>query len=273
MSATREWSCSPATVRASARAPMSSGSARRSTSSFEENVEDAGRLLAMLQAIDSCPAPVVCRVHGFALGGGSGLVACADIVVASPDAVFGFTEVKLGIIPAVISPYVLAKIGSSARRVFTTGERFGAETALRIGLVDEVAEDAEAEVERLVGELLTSARPLHARRSGWCWNRRRSTISRRWPRECERATRARRACARSWTSVRRTPTTARGACSRRSPAPSSGRIPRGTPAGHPTRPSVTRKFARVVRETGTDLCQAVHRSAMIEPWPSFSSSS
>ncbi len=124
--------------------------------SFEENVEDAGRLLAMLQAIDSCPAPVVCRVHGFALGGGSGLVACADIVVASPDAVFGFTEVKLGIIPAVISPFVLAKIGSSARRVFTTGERFGAETALRIGLVDEVAEDAEAEVERLVRELLTS---------------------------------------------------------------------------------------------------------------------
>jgi methylglutaconyl-CoA hydratase len=99
---------------------------------------------------------VVCRVHGFALGGGSGLAACADIVVASPDAVFGFTEVKLGIIPAVISPFVLAKIGSSARRFFTTGERFGAETALRIGLVDEVADDAEAEVERLLGELLSS---------------------------------------------------------------------------------------------------------------------
>jgi methylglutaconyl-CoA hydratase len=124
--------------------------------SFEENVQDAGRLLAMLQAIDSCPAPVVCRVHGYALGGGSGLAACADIVVASPDAVFGFTEVKLGIIPAVISPFVLAKIGSSARRLFTTGERFGAETAQRIGLVDEIAEDAEGEVERIVGELLTS---------------------------------------------------------------------------------------------------------------------
>jgi enoyl-CoA hydratase/carnithine racemase len=123
---------------------------------FEENVADAGRLLAMLQAIDGCPAPVVCRVHGFALGGGSGLVACADIVVASPDAVFGFTEVKLGIIPAVISPFVLAKIGAPARRFFTTGERFGAETALRIGLVDEVAEYAETEAERLVGELLTS---------------------------------------------------------------------------------------------------------------------
>ena len=104
----------------------------------------------MLQAIDSCPAPVVCRVHGFALGGGSGLAACADIVVASPDAVFGFTEVKLGIIPAVISPFVLAKIGSSARRVFTTGERFGAETAQRIGLVDEIAEDVEGEAERIV---------------------------------------------------------------------------------------------------------------------------
>jgi enoyl-CoA hydratase/carnithine racemase len=124
--------------------------------SFEENADDAGRLLAMLQTIDSCPAPVVCRVHGFALGGGSGLAACADIVVASPDAVFGFTEVKLGIIPAVISPFVLAKIGSSARRFFTTGERFGAETALRIGLVDEVAEDVEGEADRIVAELLTS---------------------------------------------------------------------------------------------------------------------
>jgi methylglutaconyl-CoA hydratase len=123
---------------------------------FEENVADAGRLLAMLQAIDSCPAPVVCRAHGYVLGGGSGLVSCADMTVAAPDAVFGFTEAKLGIIPAVISPFVLAKIGSKARRFFVTGERFGAETALRIGLVDEVADDADAEVERLVGEILTS---------------------------------------------------------------------------------------------------------------------
>ncbi len=123
---------------------------------YEENVEDATRLLRMLEAIDECPAPVVCRVHGFALGGGSGLVACCDIVVAAPDATFGFTEAKLGIVPAVISPFVLAKIGSAARRLFTTGERFGAETALRLGLVDEVSEEPDAVVERLVGELLTS---------------------------------------------------------------------------------------------------------------------
>ena len=84
------------------------------------------RLYRMLETIDSCPAPVVCCVHGYALGGGSGLVACADIAVAWPDAVFGFTEVRLGIIPAVISPFVLAKIGSAARRYFVTGERFGA---------------------------------------------------------------------------------------------------------------------------------------------------
>jgi methylglutaconyl-CoA hydratase len=110
----------------------------------------------MLEAIDGCPAPVVCRAHGYVLGGGSGLVACCDVVVAAPDAVFGFTEVKLGIVPGVISPFVLAKIGAKARRFFTTGERFDAATALRIGLVDEVSDDPDAVVERLVGELLTS---------------------------------------------------------------------------------------------------------------------
>jgi methylglutaconyl-CoA hydratase len=123
---------------------------------YDENVEDATRLLRMLEAIDGCPAPVVARVHGYALGGGSGLVACADVAVAAPDAVFGFSEVKLGIIPAVISPFVLAKIGAAARRYFLTGERFDAATALRIGLVTEVADDLDAAVDRAVGELLTS---------------------------------------------------------------------------------------------------------------------
>jgi methylglutaconyl-CoA hydratase len=124
--------------------------------SYEENVEDALRLYRMCEAIDTCPAPVVARVQGYALGGGSGLVACADIAIAAPDATFGFSEVKLGIIPAVISPFVLPKIGAHARRYFLTGERFDAETAHRIGLVDEVAADVEAAVERLLGELLTS---------------------------------------------------------------------------------------------------------------------
>jgi enoyl-CoA hydratase/carnithine racemase len=124
--------------------------------SREENAEDALRLYRMCETIDRCPAPVVARVQGYALGGGSGLVACADIALASPDAVFGFSEVKLGIIPAVISPFVLPKIGAHARRYFLTGERFDAETALRIGLVEEIAADLDAAVDRVISELLTA---------------------------------------------------------------------------------------------------------------------
>ncbi len=122
--------------------------------SYDENVEDAMRLYRMLEAIDASPAPVVCCVHGYALGGGSGLVACADIAVAWPDAVFGFSEVRLGIIPAVISPFVLPKIGAAARRYFLTGERFDAPTALGIGLVQEVSEDAGETAEAIVREIL-----------------------------------------------------------------------------------------------------------------------
>src|SRR5437899_2058743 len=124
--------------------------------SFDENVEDAMRLYRMCETIDRCPAPVIARVHGYALGGGSGLVSCADIAIAAPDATFGFSEVKLGIIPAVISPFVLPKLGAHARRYFLTGERSGAATALRIGLVHELADDLDAAVERVVGELLTA---------------------------------------------------------------------------------------------------------------------
>jgi methylglutaconyl-CoA hydratase len=126
--------------------------------SYEENVADALRLRAMLDAIDGCPAPVVARVQGHALGGGCGLAACCDIVVAEPGAVFAFSEVKLGIVPAVISPFALAKIGpSAARRWFVTGERFTAEVALRIGLVHEVADDLDAAVEAVLEELLSAA--------------------------------------------------------------------------------------------------------------------
>jgi methylglutaconyl-CoA hydratase len=125
--------------------------------SYEENVEDALRLYRMLETMDSCPAPVVGRVQGYALGGGSGLVCCTDVAVAAPDAVFGFSEVKLGIVPAVISPFVFPRIGTAAaRRFFLTGERFDAETALRIGLVDEIAEDLDAAIDRVVGELLSA---------------------------------------------------------------------------------------------------------------------
>ncbi|HEX6663674.1 MAG TPA: enoyl-CoA hydratase-related protein [Gaiellaceae bacterium] len=124
--------------------------------SYEENVEDALRLYRMCETIDRCPAPVIARIQGYALGGGSGLTACADVAIAARDAVFGFSEVKLGIIPAVISPFVLPRIGEHARRYFLTGERFDAETALRIGLVSEVTDDLDTSVERVVSELLTS---------------------------------------------------------------------------------------------------------------------
>ena len=125
--------------------------------SYDENVADALRLYRMLAAIDACPAPVVARVQGYALGGGSGLVCCTDVAVAAEDAVFGFSEVKLGIVPAVISPFVFPRIGTAqARRLFLTGERFDAATALRIGLVHELTGDLDAVVERVVGELLSA---------------------------------------------------------------------------------------------------------------------
>jgi methylglutaconyl-CoA hydratase len=123
--------------------------------SYEENVEDYRRLYRMLQSIFLCPVPVVARIQGHALGGGSGLTACTDIAIAGEDAIFGFSEVRLGIIPAVISPMVRAKIGPAAmRRYFLTGERIDAVTALRIGLVDEVAADLDAAVERVLAGIL-----------------------------------------------------------------------------------------------------------------------
>ena len=130
---------------------------------YDRNVADANALRAMLEAIDRCPAPVVARIQGHALGGGAGLVACADVAIAHSDAVFAFSEVKLGIIPAVISPFALGKIGPSwARRYFVTGERFDAATALRIGLVHEVDADLDAAVERVLAEL-RSAGPRASR--------------------------------------------------------------------------------------------------------------
>jgi methylglutaconyl-CoA hydratase len=125
--------------------------------SYEENVEDALRLHGMLEAIDSCPAPVVARIQGYCLGGGCGLAASVDVALAADDATFGFSEVKLGIVPAVISPFVLSRIGEgAARRYFLTGERFDAATAFHIGLVHEVAADLDEAVERVAGELLGS---------------------------------------------------------------------------------------------------------------------
>lgn len=106
----------------------------------DENVSDSLEMAAMYEAIDKSPKPVIGRINGSAFGGGVGLVAVCDIAVAAEDALFAFSEVKLGIVPAVISRYVIDKIGPShARALFTTGERFDAERARSIGLVHEVA--------------------------------------------------------------------------------------------------------------------------------------
>lgn len=124
-----------------------------------ENLRDAEAMSDMFRAIDGCPKPVIGRVHGAALGGGAGLCAVCDAVVALDTTVFGFTETKLGIIPAVISPFVIAKIGvTHARRLFLTGERFEAERARAIGLVHEVVgEDAlDGTVDAIARELETA---------------------------------------------------------------------------------------------------------------------
>lgn len=108
----------------------------------EENIRDAAVMSKMLHAIRACPKPVIARVHGAAFGGGVGLVAACDMAVALPQVVFCLSEVKLGIIPAMISPFVLEKIGAAARRYALTAERFDGVEAKRIGLVSEVVEDA-----------------------------------------------------------------------------------------------------------------------------------
>jgi methylglutaconyl-CoA hydratase len=123
----------------------------------EENVRDSSQLAKMYAVLNECPAPVVGRIQGAAIGGGVGLVAVCDIAIAAPDAKFGLSEVKLGIMPAVISPYVIGKIGQShSRALFLTGERFDAERALRIGLVHRVAADLDGAVAETLAQLRTS---------------------------------------------------------------------------------------------------------------------
>ncbi|HEX7706552.1 MAG TPA: enoyl-CoA hydratase-related protein [Thermoanaerobaculia bacterium] len=124
----------------------------------EENIRDSSQLAKMYALINSCPLPVVGRIHGAAIGGGVGLVAVCDIAIATIDTKFGLSEVKLGILPAVISPYVIGKIGSShARALFLTGERFEAERALQIGLVHRVVDGVEA-LDAAVYETVTQLR-------------------------------------------------------------------------------------------------------------------
>jgi methylglutaconyl-CoA hydratase len=134
--------------------------------SREQNEADAMVMAEMFDAIDRCPAPVIARVHGAALGGGMGLCAVSDLVLAEAGAKFGFTETRLGILPAVISPFVIAKIGEThARALFPTGKRFDATRALRIGLVHEVVE-GEGALDGAVNSALSdilSAGPTAAR--------------------------------------------------------------------------------------------------------------
>jgi methylglutaconyl-CoA hydratase len=134
--------------------------------SAEQNRADAAAMAAMFHALDTLPVPLVGRVQGAALGGGAGLAAICDIVVAEDAAFFGFTEVRLGILPAVISPFAIAKIGvSAARELFLTGARFDAARAKAIGLVHavETAKQLDVRVEAYVNDLLHGAASAIAR--------------------------------------------------------------------------------------------------------------
>lgn len=124
--------------------------------SFDENVADAKVLAKMLRTIRDCPKPIIARVHGPAIGGGVGLIAACDMAVAVAPAVFSLSEVKLGIIPAVISPFVIEKIGPGhARRYALTAERFDAREARRIGLISQVV-DTEAEMDAWIARISES---------------------------------------------------------------------------------------------------------------------
>jgi methylglutaconyl-CoA hydratase len=128
--------------------------------SRQENLTDAEDLARMMERLDTLPMPVVGRIQGYALGGGVGLAAVCDIVVAADDAVFALSEVKLGILPAVVGPYVMRKIGiSAARELFLTGVRFDAARARQIGLVHEIvpADALDAAVARRVADVLTAS--------------------------------------------------------------------------------------------------------------------
>ena len=147
-----------------------------------ENVRDAMAMSRMFHALDTLPMPLVGRVQGAALGGGAGLAAVCDIVVAEDQAVFGFTETKLGILPAVISPFALAKIGrSAARELFLTGARFSASRAKEIGLVHAVvsAQNLDATIDAYLRELM-SAGPEAVSAA-------KSLIAQVWPQSSEHA--------------------------------------------------------------------------------------
>ncbi|MFC6634248.1 enoyl-CoA hydratase/isomerase family protein [Microbulbifer taiwanensis] len=129
---------------------------RMANYSEEENRRDAAALAAMLYKLDTFPAPTIARVQGAAFGGAVGLVSCCDMAVASERASFCLSEVKIGLLPATISPYVINAVGTrQARRYFVTAERFSAERAQQIGLVSEVCAEGELDlqVQKLVNAI------------------------------------------------------------------------------------------------------------------------
>lgn len=126
--------------------------------SFEENVQDATGLSRMFQALEDVEIPVIAKVNGAALGGGAGLACACDFVIASSGAKIGFSEVKLGLLPGVISPYVIDRVGAKrATQLFITGERFDAEMARRLGLFDDVVspDDLETVVDSFIAQIMT----------------------------------------------------------------------------------------------------------------------
>ena len=134
--------------------------AKTVTFTREQNLDDARRMRRMFELLDELPFPLIGRVHGAALGGGAGLAAVCDMVVAGANSIFGFTEVKLGILPAVISPFALRKIGvSAARELFLTGARFSAARAKEIGLIHAVVAEAELDdaIDAFLKEIGTAA--------------------------------------------------------------------------------------------------------------------
>ncbi len=132
---------------------------RMASYSYEDNLRDAGALALMLKTLNQMPQPTIARVQGAAFGGALGLISCCDMAVAASAASFSLSEVKIGLVPATISPYVIAAIGErAARRYFVTAERFDAHRALHLGLINEVvdAEQLDQEVELLVDALLAN---------------------------------------------------------------------------------------------------------------------
>lgn len=139
---------------------------------FEENVDDAQKMASMFHLINKCPVPTIAYVHGYILGGGVGLISCCDYVLAQDSATFGLTEAVLGLIPAVISPFAIAKMGESyARAYMLSGHRFNAQKALEIGLIHNKVDASVApnELDLLIKQFLHAA-PLAQRKAKFLIN-------------------------------------------------------------------------------------------------------